>query len=52
MNNIIINEDWPDQFNERYELKSSNFVDEQAIGYFKKIGLYTKILSSNSSLNI
>ncbi|CAB4463067.1 unnamed protein product [Rhizophagus irregularis] len=42
VNNIIINEDWPDQFNERYELKSSNFVDEQAIGYFKKIGEFIK----------
>ncbi|CAB4439766.1 unnamed protein product [Rhizophagus irregularis] len=42
VNNTIINEDWPDQFNERYELKSSNFVDEQAIGYFKKIGEFIK----------
>lgn len=47
MNNIIINEDWPDQFNARYEFNlSSNSVDKQAIGYLKNIGLYIKILSS------
>ncbi|CAB5354794.1 unnamed protein product [Rhizophagus irregularis] len=44
VNNIIINEDWPDQFNERYELKSSNFVDEQAIGYFKKIDFFKNVM--------
>ncbi|GES93978.1 hypothetical protein GLOIN_2v1470117 [Rhizophagus clarus] len=43
MNNIIINEDWSDQFDEGNELNlSSNLVYEQAIDYFKKIREFIK----------
>lgn len=44
MNNIIINEDWLDQSDERNELNlSSNLIYEQAIDYFIKISMYTEI---------